>query len=114
MHWQKSDTTDSQCRDQKCFRGHSSGKRIGQINLDLRLVTDPWDTAYQFLNIENSTTKGKGGLRKDKFLNPLNSDYDLYSSGKDKDSKGPLTAKASHDDIVRARNGGFVGLATDF
>lgn len=87
---------------------------LTQINLDSRLAFDPWDSAYQFLNIENSTKKGKGGLRKDKNLNPLNSDYDLYSMGKDQNSKGPLTAKPSHDDIVRARNGGFVGLATEF
>jgi general secretion pathway protein G len=34
--------------------------------------------------------------------------------GKDGASVSPLTAKASRDDIVRANNGGFIGLAEDF
>ena len=50
-------------------------------------------------------------MRKDKKLVPLNSDYDLYSMGPDGESKPPLTAKASKDDIVRANDGEFVGLA---
>jgi len=38
----------------------------------------------------------------------------LYSRGKDGDSSGPLSAKASRDDIVRANNGGFIGLGEDY
>ena len=45
---------------------------------------------------------------------PKNSDFDLYSMGKDGASVGPLTAKASRDDVVRASDGRFVGLASDF
>jgi general secretion pathway protein G len=44
----------------------------------------------------------------------LNSDFDLYSKGRDRDSKLPLTAEASRDDIVRANNGGFIGLAKNY
>jgi len=44
----------------------------------------------------------------------LNSDFDLYSSGEDKNSKGPLSAKESRDDIIRANNGAFIGLAEDY
>jgi len=73
---------------------------------------DPWGNPYQYLNI--TTTKGKGQVRKDRNLVPINSDFDLYSMGKDGDSVAPLTAKASHDDIIRARDGQFVGLASDF
>ena len=51
---------------------------------------------------------------KDKSLHPLNSDYDLYSMGKDGASTGPLTAKASRDDVVRANDGRFIGLAKDY
>jgi len=64
------------------------------------------------LNI--TTTNGKGKVRKDHNLVPLNSDYDLYSMGKDGKSVSPLTAKASRDDIVRANNGAFVGLASEY
>ena len=45
---------------------------------------------------------------------PINSDFDLYSMGEDGKSKSPLTAKPSHDDIVRANDGAFIGLATDY
>jgi general secretion pathway protein G len=74
-------------------------------------LLDPWENPYQYLNLSNG---GGGQARKDHAQVPLNSDYDLYSSGKDGASVGQLTAKASHDDIVRANNGRFVGLATDY
>ncbi|HQR15188.1 MAG TPA: prepilin-type N-terminal cleavage/methylation domain-containing protein [Nitrospira sp.] len=56
----------------------------------------------------------KGKPRKDRFLHPINSDYDLYSMGKDGESVEPLTAKKSHDDVIRANDGSFVGLAVEF
>jgi general secretion pathway protein G len=43
---------------------------------------DPWGKPYQYLRIAGANLKGKGKLRKDRFLVPLNSDYDLYSMGK--------------------------------
>ena len=52
--------------------------------------------------------------RKDRFLHPINSDYDLYSMGKDGESVEPLTAQKSHDDVIRANDGSFVGLAVEF
>lgn len=73
---------------------------------------DPWGRPYEYLDLK--TMKGKGKVRKDKKLNPLNTDFDLYSTGKDGKSQTPLTAKDSRDDIVRARDGRFIGLATDF
>lgn len=75
-------------------------------------LTDPWGNPYQYLVIlgkKKSEIQGK--WRKDRFLVPLNSDYDLYSMGKDGESRAPLTAHASWDDIVRANDGGFIGLA---
>lgn len=56
----------------------------------------------------------RGQARKDRNLVPINTEFDLYSSGKDGESRGPLTAKASRDDVVVARDGSFVGLAKDF
>jgi general secretion pathway protein G len=75
-------------------------------------LKDPWGSVYQYLAID--TAKGNGKLRKDKNLVPLNTDFDLYSMGPDGDSSTPLTAKNSRDDIVRANNGAFVGLASDY
>jgi general secretion pathway protein G len=74
---------------------------------------DPYGNPYEYLNIANGGP-GKGNARKDQNLVPLNSDYDLYSKGKDGNSVPPLTAQASHDDIVRANDGGFVGLASEY
>lgn len=75
-------------------------------------MKDPWGNVYQYTNL--GALKGKGKARKNKSLVPINSDFDLYSMGKDGASVGPLTAKASRDDIVRANDGRFVGLASDY
>ena len=45
---------------------------------------------------------------------PVNSDFDLYSLGADGKSAVAFTAKNSHDDVVRANNGAFIGLAEDY
>ena len=73
---------------------------------------DPWGHPYQYLNL--FTSKGNGVARKDKKLAPLNSDFDLYSVGADGDTAASLVNAKSRDDIVRARDGGFIGLASDF
>jgi len=73
---------------------------------------DPRGNPYQYLNVQ--TAKNKGKMRKDRFLVPINSDFDLYSMGKDRISQIPLTAKASRDDIIRANDGAYIGLAYAF
>lgn len=73
---------------------------------------DPWGRPYAYQEL--ASVKGHGKARKDHKLNPVNSDFDLYSVGKDGVSQTQLTNKASLDDIVRARDGAFIGLASDF
>lgn len=73
---------------------------------------DPWGMPYEYVNLYNA--KGNGTARKDKKLAPLNSDFDLYSIGRDGATAASLGNKASRDDVVRARDGGFVGLAEEF
>jgi general secretion pathway protein G len=65
------------------------------------------------LQIEGNV-KAKGQERKDKNLVPINSDFDLYSMGVDGKTTAPLTAKDSQDDVVRANNGGYYGLASNY
>jgi len=85
-------------------------------------MLDPWGNRYEYLPFPvdvSGGTKGKGGkppkdARKDKFLHPVNADFDLYSKGADGSSTAPFTAKASRDDVVRAGNGMFFGLAEEF
>lgn len=71
-------------------------------------MIDPWGNPYQYMPVQGSSP---GKLRKDRSLVPINSDFDLYSMGRDGRSVTPLTAKASQDDVIRANNGGYVGLA---
>lgn len=82
-------------------------RSLAEVGYDTLL--DPWGHFYQYLNLQ--TAQGIGSARKDRFIVPLNSDYDLYSKGKDGDSVPPLTARVSRDDIIRANNGGYLGLA---
>ena len=82
--------------------------------LNMTLPKDPWGNDYQYLNFDAKIPGINGKIRKDHNLHPLNSEFDLYSMGADGDSKAPLTAKASRDDIIWARDGDFVGLAEDF
>jgi general secretion pathway protein G len=73
---------------------------------------DPWGRPYVYLNIAD--VMGLGAVRKDRNLVPVNSDFDLYSAGKDGASQPPLTARASADDVLRANDGTFIGLAKDY
>ena len=82
--------------------------------LGVKVPIDPWGNPYQYLRIAGAGNKGKGHWRKDRFLVPLNSDFDLYSMGPDGRSAPPLTAEMSRDDIVRAADGTFVGLASEY
>ena len=101
---------------------------------------DPWGTPYQYLKIAGAgplggrwpgvalpavaaapegTGREPGGTspakpRKDRFLVPINTDYDLYSEGPDRESVPPLTAAKSRDDVVRANNGAYIGVAELF
>ena len=73
---------------------------------------DGWGQPYQYLNF--ATVNGKGKMRKDRFLVPINSNFDLYSIGKDGQSVAPLTAPVSKDDVIFASDGSFIGLASDY
>ncbi len=72
---------------------------------------DPWGNPYQYLNIANMTNKGK--CRKNKKMNPINTDFDLYSVGKNGKSSSPIVSQPSWDDIIRAYDGAYIGLAKD-
>jgi general secretion pathway protein G len=78
-------------------------------------ILDPWGRPYIYLRIQGrDPTDPKFKPRKDHSLHPINTDFDLCSMGRDGRSKVPLTAKDSKDDIVRANNGGFVGLVSNY
>jgi general secretion pathway protein G len=72
---------------------------------------DPWGNAYEYWPI---TGDKKQKVRKDRNTHPINTDFDLYSKGRDGKTNYPLTAEASQDDIIRANNGGYIGLASHY
>ncbi len=73
---------------------------------------DPWNQPYEYVNLRTSPASVKA--RKDKNLKPLNSDYDLYSIGPDGLTAASLNNAKSRDDIIRARDGAFIGTAEEF
>lgn len=91
-------------------------RRNGSLPVSLAAAglerSDPWGNAYRYFNLRN--VSGNGQARKDKKLAPLNSDFDLYSVGKDGESQENLGHPRSRDDVVRARDGAFIGTAEEF
>jgi general secretion pathway protein G len=73
--------------------------------------SDPWGRPYVYLRVAGANN---GELRKDHNLVPINTDFDLYSRGPDGESVAPLTAQRSRDDIVRANDGRYIGLAANY
>jgi general secretion pathway protein G len=80
---------------------------LAEVNWDTHL--DPWGNPYQYTNF---TIVAKGKWRKDKFLVPINSSFDLWSMGPDGKTLAPLTAPVSEDDIIRANDGSYIGRAS--
>ena len=74
-------------------------------------MEDPWGNTYEYLNY---TSNPPGFRRKDRNLNPLNSDYDLYSKGEDGQTTKQIITPKAQDDIIRGRDGTFMGQAKDF
>jgi len=72
---------------------------------------DPWGRPYVYLRAADAS---RAQLRKDGELVPLNTDFDLYSLGPDGVSALALPAASSRDDIVRAANGAYIGLAANY
>jgi general secretion pathway protein G len=76
-------------------------------------LTDPWGNPYQYLPLYGRPAN-QNDARKDHNLHPINSDFDLYSMGPDGQTQKPLQNAKSRDDIIRANDGAFVGLASTY
>lgn len=66
-------------------------------------LKDPWGNDYVYSLTLNRTFGG-----------PINTDFDLYSPGKDGISANSLLLPESKNDVVRAGDGAFVGLAENY
>jgi general secretion pathway protein G len=89
--------------------GHAFPASLADVGLSGKL--DPWGRPYVYYNV---AANGIGHARKDHALNPLNTDFDLYSLGPDGKTKPQITQRDSVDDIIRGSNGAFYGVAADF
>ncbi len=76
-------------------------------------LTDPWGNPYQYLPIYGRPAN-QNDARRDHNLHPINSDFDLYSMGPDGKSQKALQNAQSRDDIIRANDGAFVGVASTY
>ena len=79
--------------------------------IDRAGMLDPWGNPYVYTAIAGT---GGTGVRLDKFSVAINIDYDLYSMGKDGASSPSITATESRDDIIRANDGAYTGVAESF
>jgi general secretion pathway protein G len=87
----------------------------GTLPEDLRTINrdnlhDPWGNPYFYLPIPPDGT----GAYVDAGANQLNTDFDLYSRGKDGSSDLDLTGANTDDDVFRAGNGGYAGLGRNY
>ncbi len=80
--------------------------------LDVHARQDPWGRPYVYFRFGGPGWRGEA--RKDRFLVPINSAFDLYSVGRDGESRPPLQNPKSLDDVVRANDGAFCGLGREF
>lgn len=78
--------------------------------IDLGDMRDPWGRPYRY----QLHSMPDAAPRSDKFVHAVNTDYDLFSAGADGMSAAPLTDPASTDDIIRAGDGTFIGLAREY
>ena len=96
-------------------------------DMDLGYLRDPWGRQYTYGVIAKPQQAGpplctacSGGCitiaqaRQNSALVPVNSDFDLYSAGRDAVTDLVVTTPNSADDIVRANDGGYVGLGADY
>ncbi|MFM2052302.1 MAG: hypothetical protein RL456_339 [Pseudomonadota bacterium] len=110
---QRQAATDIGAMSVRILQYHEEERRfpatLATVGMDDR--RDPWGQPYQYYNIRDGQI---GDARKDRSLVPINSDFDLYSLGKDGASARQLGAGVSQDDVIRAANGTYVGIASGY
>ena len=62
-----------------------------------------------FVGVPTAATR-----RTDRFMYPLNEDYDLFSLGPNGRTAVSLGEAVGQDDVIRANNGAFFGVASDY
>ena len=76
---------------------------------DLTSVIASTPTFSIFTSVPTEATR-----RRDRYMYPLNTDYDLFSLGPNGRTAVSLGESVGQDDVIRAHNGGFFGLASEY
>ena len=84
----------------------------GLSEVGKQYARDPWGNVYRYFNVTSG--QGNGVRRFDKLAVALNTDFDLYSLGRDGKTNASLSNADSLDDIVRGRNGDYLGIASKY
>ena len=95
----------------RIYEGDVGGLPASLAEVGMAGKLDPWGREYIYYNVADGNL---GPARKDRSLNPINTDFDLYSVGPDGETKKQVSQKDSADDVIRGRNGNFFGVAADF
>ena len=81
---------------------------VDGIAREIQAVADNGNFSL-FTGVTTSTKR-----RRDRYMFPLNTDYDLFSLGPDHATATSLGESTGLDDVIRANNGGFFGLASNY
>jgi general secretion pathway protein G len=94
------------------YRWQSNARKFPETLAEAGLngFVDPWGHPYRYVNVASAKS---GDLRHDRNSRPLNNDFDLYSMGPDGRTETALDEAEARDDIVRANDGRFIGVAQD-
>ena len=98
--------------DPMAIEGAKLPNALADIGLGGR--KDPWGRPYVYLQDPRQPRRRLREGRKDQFLVPINSDYDLYSKGKDGKTHSRLSHPFSLDDVIRGNDGAYLGLAAKY
>ena len=110
---------------QRLEKYHSFNYEYPEYLVDMGIsMEDPWGNPIQYLNLSDidpvsgavqAGSKGpKPTPRKKQNLKPLNTDYDLFCVGPNGVYMPNISHKDSLDDVMRADDGAFLGLAADY
>jgi general secretion pathway protein G len=99
------------------FKIYSWHKQYGDYpdSLDeagIDMPTDPWGRPYIYVRIASSENESAVRGTPHESHTGVNTDFDLFSMGRDGRTASRFSSDGSRDDVIRAGNGAYVGLAS--
>lgn len=108
---------------QKAMAVHDSNVTLDYNALQIKLGR-PIDIMERSAIQQSVSTEGNFSIfsgvpteitrRRDRYMFPLNTDFDLFSLGPDRSTATSLGEPTGLDDVIRANNGAFFGVAANY